>query len=95
MAGEVGTDFNCLPHNGLLPARLTEELLRAIEALGTIEPTGPLDRITAVLLQAAYEGLPAGGLASGPWASVHSQALSGEVLRCLLLQRSTQSYRDY
>ena len=30
-------------------------LVRAIEALGTIEPTGPLERLLAGLLLSAYE----------------------------------------
>ena len=54
--------------------------LRAIEALGTIEPTGPIERALARLLLAGYKrrlraisfsvqsasGLPAGGSSAAP-----------------------------
>jgi hypothetical protein len=58
-------------------------LVRAIEALGTIEPTGPTERVLAGLLLAGYKrklraipfsiqsasGLPAGGSSAAPLAS--------------------------
>jgi len=53
-------------------------LVRAIEALGTIEPTGPLERLLMRLLLAAYKRLLRSIVGAAPaWASEEILSTTG------------------
>jgi len=51
----IAANNQTIPNSSITSSVRARALVRAIEALGTIEPSGPLERLLAGLLLPAYE----------------------------------------